>query len=149
VTDLLRRIEVQFSERSWQVAVLGGIVRRMTKASSTAAVQDSLRRAAMKLTDIEEGIACAGTSLEKRTLKVRGMAFLFLGPSDFMLKLGESLAEASALAESHPGSIKAGAGGWVTVKFGPDLPKLPAKLLERWVRESYHLFAAKKSARKK
>ena len=42
---------------------------------------DDLHSIAAKLPDVEEGVACAGTSLEKRTMKVRGKAFLFLGES--------------------------------------------------------------------
>jgi hypothetical protein len=46
----------------------------------------SLRQIALRLPGTEEGVACAGTSLEKRTIKVRGKAFLFLGAGDAMLK---------------------------------------------------------------
>jgi hypothetical protein len=107
--------------------------------------------------EVEEGIACAGTSLESRTLKVRGKAFAFFRPGSVMLKLGESLAEARAMAAKAPRQFRAGAGGWVDVKFGDGEP-LPIAVMQRWLDESYALFAAapasparkeKKAAKKK
>jgi hypothetical protein len=96
---------------------------------------------ALKLPEAEEGIACAGTSLEKRTIKARGKAFLFLGQCDAMLKLGDSLGEATALASKQPDRCKVGAHGWVTVALSPDL--LPLEILQRWIEESYRLLAPK------
>jgi hypothetical protein len=101
-----------------------------------------LRSAALGYPETEEGIACEGTPLEKRTVKVRNKAFLFLGAKDAMLKLSDSLAEANELAERAPGRCKVGAHGWVTVAFGePESP--PLELLLRWIDESYRLLAPK------
>jgi hypothetical protein len=98
------------------------------------------RKRALGYPEAEEGIACAGTSLEKRTIKVRSKAFLFLGPKDLMLKLGESLAEARIMASREPDRYHAGASGWVKVdleKHGPP----PIEVLARWIDESYRLLA--------
>jgi hypothetical protein len=59
-----------------------------------------------------------------------------------MLKLGPSLAEAAAMAETAapPGSLKAGKGGWVTISKGGS--GLPVAVMRRWVKESHGLFTA-------
>lgn len=117
----------------------------------------ALRKVAMRHPGVEEGIACEGTALERRTLKVRNKAFVFLGASDVMLKLDGSLAEAAKLAKQAPARFKAGSGGWVKISLTPE-PAPPLALFTRWIDESYALFAAgpaaarapkKKKAKKK
>ena len=99
----------------------------------------ALRQMALRFPETEEGIACEGTAVEKRTIKVRKKAFLFLGATDAMLKLRDSLPEASRLAREEPLRCKAGASGWVTVT----VKGAPKGLLRKWVEESYGLFAPK------
>src|SRR5262245_57796729 len=82
--------------------------------------REVLRRLALSYPEAEEGVACEGTAIEKRTVKAGGKAFLFLGVADAMFKLKESLPEAAELASREPERCKAGASGWVTVKFGDD-----------------------------
>ena len=48
---------------------------------------ETLRRVALRYPEAEEGVACEGTAAEKRTIKARGKAFLFLGATGAMLKL--------------------------------------------------------------
>ena len=105
-------------------------------------VVKSLRDLALKYPQAEEGIACAGTAIEKRTIKVRNKAFLFLGKADAMLKLSDSLAGAVKLAAKEPGLYKPGANGWVTVKFDADTSP-SQEVLARWIDESYRLLAPK------
>lgn len=102
----------------------------------------SLRTLALRYPEAQEGVACEGTSAEKVTVKAQRKAFLFLGVSDAMLKLRESLAEAAELASKEPGRYKIGAHGWVTVTFGDGEPS-PLDVLERWIDESYRLVAPK------
>jgi hypothetical protein len=102
-----------------------------------------LRQRALQYPEAEEGIACEGTALEKRTIRARGKAFLFLGAADAMLKLSASLPEATALAAAEPGRYEVGAHGWATISFG-DVASLPVEVLLRWVDESYRLLAPKK-----
>lgn len=102
----------------------------------------TLRTAALQFPEAQEGIACAGTSLEKRTINARNKAFLFLGVADAMLKLRDSLAEANDLAAKEPGRYKVGAHGWVNIAFG-EAQSLPVDVLVRWVEESYRLLAPK------
>lgn len=78
----------------------------------------ALREFALSLTGVEESIACAGTTLEKRAMKVRKKTFLFLGESDLMLKLAASLPAANKLTAEVPDHFKVGARGWTTVKYG-------------------------------
>ncbi len=40
---------------------------------------EALRKLALALPEVEEGVSCAGTALERRTVKVRDKAFVFLG----------------------------------------------------------------------
>jgi hypothetical protein len=115
----------------------------MTKETGyQSGLMQNLRNIALSYPEAQEGIACAGTALESRTVKVRNKAFLFLGTNDVMVKLGESLAEATKLASKTLGWYKAGANGWVKVTFG-DGDSPPPGLLERWIDESYRLLAPK------
>ena len=106
---------------------------------------ESLRRFALGLPGAEESVACVGTAVEKRTVKAGGKAFLFLGPKDLMLKLGASLAQARKLAHDDPERCKAGAGGWVTIRFESGMP-LPAARLRAWVAESHALLSKTSAA---
>ena len=99
----------------------------------------ALRTLALRYPGVEEGVACEGTKLEKRTLKVGKKAFLFLGPADAMLKLRSSVGEAARLAAKEPDRFKIGANGWATIRFGGEV--IPLALLKKWVDESYRLFA--------
>ena len=103
-----------------------------------------LRKAALKLPDTEEGIACAGTKLESRTVNVGGKAFVFICDGNARLKLGDSVKEATALAKKEPDRYKVGANGWAQLLYADAAP--PTDLLTRWVAESYHLMAPKKAA---
>ena len=101
----------------------------------------TLRSLALQFPAAEEGIACAGTASEKRTIKVRGKAFLFLGANDLMLKVRDSLPEATDAASRAAGEVVVGIRGWITVK---NLDLIPLAQLVRWLHESYRLFAPKK-----
>jgi hypothetical protein len=115
-----------------------------------ATVMQKLRNVAMALPNVEEGVACEGTAIEKRTVKVNGRAFLFLGRGDALLKLGPSLASAQKLAAASPGRVRAGAGGWVKLVFTEAEPP-PMAVVTKWIAESYRLMTAgpaKKTAAK-
>jgi len=112
------------------------------KKPSLAESLQTLRAFAASYPEAEEGIACEGTPLEKSTFKARSKAFLFLGLKDLMVKLGDSLPEATALAAKEPERYKVGAHGWVTISFGEG-HALPLDLLQRWIDESYRLLANK------
>jgi hypothetical protein len=104
---------------------------------------EALRKLALALPGTDEGIACAGTALESRTVRAGGKAFLFLGPKEIRLKLGESLTEARRLAAKHPGSVKVGKGEWVSIGRG-DLGAVPLAVMTTWVKESRDLIARKR-----
>jgi hypothetical protein len=106
-----------------------------------------LRKLALRHPGVDEGVACAGTALERRTVKVRGKAFLFLGAGDAMLKLAASLPEAAAWARRQPQAVRVGAGGWVKVTFADHAPS--AQLFETWIAESYALAADSATAKPK
>jgi hypothetical protein len=102
-----------------------------------------LRGFAMGFPQASEGVACEGTSVEKRTIKAREKAFLFLGSTDAIFKLEGSLSEAATLASAEPTRYKVGSGGWVTATFHPnDTPAMDR--LERWVDESFRANANKR-----
>lgn len=100
-------------------------------------MNDSLRRFALALPEVEEGVACAGTALEARTFARGRKSFLFLRASDARLKLGPSLAEAERLADGDPERCRVGANGWVHVQLegAGDL----RKRIEAWIAESHAL----------
>jgi hypothetical protein len=108
----------------------------------------ALRELALALPDVKEGIACAGTALERRTIKTRNKAFLFVGAADAMLKLQASLAEAAKLAAKQPGRYKVGANGWVKLAFSAKEPP-QLDVAKRWIAESYALMTAAKATAKK
>jgi hypothetical protein len=113
------------------------------KAKSAASPAQQLLAAALALPDVEEGIACAGTVLEKRTIKVRKKAFLFLSAKDVMLKLADSLPAATKLADAEPERYKVGAHGWTTIQIA-GAKRLSLPQIKKWIAESYQLFAASK-----
>src|SRR5687767_12811353 len=99
-------------------------------------VMSRLRKAALRHSAVEEGLACKGTVIQSATLKVRGRSFLFLRPGRIMIKLQASRDEAMELAKKSPDHYKIGAGGWTTVTYAvPKDVSLP--MLERWIAESY------------
>jgi hypothetical protein len=109
---------------------------------STASLIERVRTTALRLPQTEEGIACAGTAAERRTLRVGGKAFVFLGSGDIMLKLQDSIGEATAFAEQHSDACRVGAHGWVTLTITNAAPATDTLL--SWVNESYRLLAPKR-----
>ncbi len=111
---------------------------RPTRAEGEVA--KAVRGLARGFPEAQEGVACAGTAAEKRTVHVRKKAFVFLGATEAMVKLRESLPEALHLAAKEPNRYRVGALGWVTVTIeNGDAAFL--ELLERWIDESYRLQA--------
>jgi predicted DNA-binding protein (MmcQ/YjbR family) len=104
---------------------------------------EAMRKLALALPGTDEGIACAGTAIEARTVRAGGRAFLFLGPKEMRLKLGKSLAEARRLAAKHPGIVNLGKGEWVSVVHD-DVGAVPIAVLAAWVEESHALVAPKR-----
>lgn len=101
----------------------------------------TLREIALQYPEAQEGVVCA-----KSSFKARNKAFLYLGVdnSSFnaMLKLCQSLPEATRLAASEPECYKVGVHGWVTATFRHEQSPPPG-LLERWIDESYRLLVPK------
>ncbi len=110
-------------------------------------MMESLRKFALRLPGVEEGVACKGTVLESRTLTVGKKSFLFLRDSEARLKLGDSIQEAQGWSSKDPSRVTAGSQGWVLVKF--DGLKVPLKVLEKWVEESCRLCAGSATANPK
>jgi len=90
--------------------------------------------------EVVEGVACAGTEVESLTFKVGVKTFLFIGPGSIRLKLGPSLSEAEQLAKMDSARYRVGAQGWVKIAISDGDPP-PLDLLQRWIAESYGLFA--------
>jgi hypothetical protein len=114
-------------------------VKRQTHAESEST--RALRRVALRYPEAEEGTSC-----NKSAFKARNKAFLFLGVDEdsynVMVKLRESLPEASRLESKEPDRYAVGGGGWVKATFGHD-DSPPPGLLERWLDESYRLLVHK------
>jgi hypothetical protein len=109
-------------------------------AKERSGLADAMRARAAGLPGTSEGIACAGTALESRTVQVRKKAFLFLGPKEARLKLRESLPEALHLAAQDPVRWRVGSLGWVAVTLAGDDPAV-REVCIRWVEESWRLVA--------
>jgi hypothetical protein len=121
--------------------------KRAANETDRGGVLEKLAAMAKRLPDVEEGVACAGTVVESRTMKVKGKAFLFLRAGQAMVKLDGSLPEAEKAAKKSPGCIFPGSGGWTKILFKDGPPEMP--LMERWIRESYGLVAGPKAAPKR
>jgi predicted DNA-binding protein (MmcQ/YjbR family) len=109
----------------------------MTRAPAHPAVA-ALRAAALRLPDVEEGIACEGTVLESHTFKTGKKAFLFLRATEARLKLSTSIPEATKRAKQDAARFSVGAQGWVKILLQGSLP---TALLARWVAESQRTLA--------
>ncbi len=110
-------------------------------------IHTALAALAEKLPDTDEGIACAGTAVESRTIRTGGKAFLFIRAADARLKLGASVPEIAAMAAKHPDHYQTGAGGWSKITFANG-HTLDQRQLKRWITESYGLFAGPASQSK-
>ena len=88
-----------------------------------------------------ESLACKGTVVESATVKVGSKAFLFVRPTNVMVKVGASVAEATKLAAAEPARYSVGKNGWVTIKLKLGEPTPALTILERWIAESYWIAA--------
>src|SRR5581483_5009037 len=96
--------------------MIGGSIRAM-------ALLEDLRTLGKSFDDTSEGVSCAGTVLESRTIKVDGRAFLFLGKKgEIRLKLERSLAAARKLERQKPDVYAVGAGGWTKIVTAVEAP---------------------------
>jgi hypothetical protein len=102
----------------------------------------ALRRIAMRFVETQEGVVC-----QKAAFKAVNKAFFFMGMDDTsyntMLKLRDSLPEATKIAGKNSGRYGVGANGWVSATFD-HRESPPAGLFERWIDESYRLLVPKK-----
>jgi hypothetical protein len=111
-----------------------------TKEKSAAA---AIRNIALRLGEVDVGVACAGTPVESTTFRRKKKAFLFLGAKNgavlVRLKLNASVKDASKLAAKEPERYEVGAHGWtkITLAAGAPLPRVLAK----WIAESYEAIA--------
>ncbi len=114
----------------------------MAKKTQAEKTTDALRKRALRYPEVEEAGVCVNAAF-----KARKKSFVFMGikPGSYhvRLKLADGLAEASALAEEHPGSYDVGKMGWIKATFATDEAP-PKGLLERWIDESYRLLVHKK-----
>lgn len=80
-------------------------------------------------------------------VKVRKKVFVFFGMpegSEYPLGMTVKLVESQPIALAQPGvepsGYNLGKSGWVTVRFGPELP---FEMLREWIDESYRVVAPK------
>jgi hypothetical protein len=103
---------------------------------------EAIRALAMKFPGVSEGISC-----NKCAFKAGGKAFLFMGMDgdswNLMLKLKDSLPEATRLAANEPNRYGVGGHSWVSLTFAHG-ESPPGGLLERWMEESFRLLVPKK-----
>jgi predicted DNA-binding protein (MmcQ/YjbR family) len=79
-------------------------------------------------------------------VKVRKKVFVFFGIEGYAepgmtVKVIESQSLALAQPGASPSGYNLGKSGWVTVRFGPDMP---FEMLREWIDESYRTVAPKK-----
>ncbi len=111
---------------------------------------EAIRMRAAEFPDVVKGTSCNQSSF-----KTASGSFLFIGPGakgvgfKAMLKLGDSMDQARALAAKDSERFEVGKTGWVTVRFSNEKP-LPESIWEKWLKESYALCnsGSKKTTRK-
>lgn len=100
---------------------------------------EAIRMRAAEFPDVVKGTSCNQSSF-----KTASGSFLFIGPGakgvgfKAMLKLGDSMDQARALAAKDSDRFEVGKTGWVTVRFSNEKP-LPESIWEKWLKESYAL----------
>lgn len=104
---------------------------------------EPIREKAVTFPDVATGTSCNQSSFKTKS----GKSFLFLGPGakgvgfKAMFKLARSLPQAATLSAKQPDRFEVGSTGWVTTRFTAEKP-LPRTVWEKWLKESYELFAA-------
>jgi len=80
-------------------------------------------------------------------IKVKGKSFVFLAADEATFSLSAKLPSSAAVAVKLPFASATGYGlgksGWVTARF-PRSVRVPVKLLELWIDESYRAIAPRK-----
>lgn len=108
-------------------------------AEAESKTMQALRKRALRLPGVAEGSSCTN-----RAFRVGNKAFAYLGMKKagcyLMVKLGDSLAEATRMQKAHPDRYQVGKHGWVTVRL-PSGASWPKGLLEGWIEESHRAFA--------
>jgi predicted DNA-binding protein (MmcQ/YjbR family) len=104
-------------------------------------IVEKLRKAALALPYVEEGVACAGTVLESATFKIKKKTFLFVSEKHARLRLRKSAPEAQKLAKQEPQRYVIGPQGWAKIFLAEDPP---LDLLLEWLEESYRLYVQSK-----
>lgn len=102
---------------------------------------DAMCLFASELPGVDEGTACTQSSF-----KVGGKAFLFVGMQagrhKVMLKLGDSLEAAEAVAAEHPDECGVGKTKWVTLRFD-EKPPVTKRVWAKWIKESFGVMQPK------
>jgi len=99
------------------------------------------------------GVA-GGTACNQSSFKIGKGSFLFIGPGakgagfKAMFKLERSMPQAKKLAAEKPDRFQVGSNGWVTTRFTAEEPR-PKSIWEKWLKESYDLFAGSGAGAKK
>jgi hypothetical protein len=100
-------------------------------------------RKMLKGLDVDESVACKGTSLESTTFVAGKKAFAFVreknGACQVRIKVDASKAELAKLAKKSPEQFNVGSQGWALVTF-PDSAS-PPKGLSKWLVESHGLMS--------
>ena len=106
-----------------------------------------IRERAASFPLVDEGTACTQASF-----KACNQGFLYIGPQGgrykAMFKLAASRSEAEQLATERPDDFQVGSTAWVTARFTTE-KRLPKKLWQKWLKESYDLATTGKSTAKK
>lgn len=108
---------------------------------------DAMAQHALQYPEVTEGLACAGTAIESRTIITGKKAFLFLRRKEVRMKVGDSFPQLQQLEAAHPDQYEAGKAGWIkiTLEAGADPA---ASDWRRWIDESFRLLATKTRVKK-
>ncbi len=105
-------------------------------------VAQQLQEFASGYPEVSESSSCVN-----RSFKARKKGFMFLGEKPggvirLMVKLGDGIDSAEAVARTHPDEWKVSGPGWITGNF-TDATAPPIATMTAWVDESYRLLAPK------
>src|SRR5215218_5034443 len=133
--------------KGWRVSWAGDIMkdpggRAMTSTSKLTRDGARLRKLALAYPEAHEDMPWG-----HHAIKVKGKSFVFLAADgetfSLSAKLPSSAGVAVKLPFASPTEYGLGKSGWVTARF-PRSAKVPVKLLQLWIDESYRAIAPRK-----
>ena len=119
----------------------------MSDTSRIDKLIEAMAQHALRYPEVTEGLACAGTPIESRTILTGKKAFLFLRRQEVRMKVADSLPQIEQLAAAHPDQYERGKARWIKISLEAGADPA-ASDWRRWIDESFRLFATRTRIKK-